>query len=366
MLKLSSTPMWAILLILAFLCSVFIAEGVSSVSRRSVSRSGCQNSTYLYIQECVEKCPTGYFPNADSLTCLQCSAPCQTCTGTSTKCTSCIAPKYLKGDNCVNNCFPMLSKGPARSSVRLVGGASNFEGRVEVYHNGRWGTVCDDGWNIGNANVVCRELQLGDALEAVTAADVGFAPASTRTPIMLDNVNCQGKESKLEFCVPTLSWELHNCGHNEDAGVRCSGPDRSRLCVSSCGDGYYRVPNSNQCQLCSEDCRTCYKVETHCLTCSHPRFLDGNKCVEICPAGYYGNLDSRTCKPCNSNCRNCENGINNDICTSCHDGMFLSDRKTCIESCAPYLSKNMPIRLADGNTPFEGRVEVLYYMGVNF
>ena len=52
-------------------------------------------------------------------------------------------------------CFSVLASGPL---VRLVAGESRKEGRVEVFLNGQWGSVCDDGWNDINAAVVCRQL----------------------------------------------------------------------------------------------------------------------------------------------------------------------------------------------------------------
>ena len=98
-----------------------------------------------------------------------------------------------------------------------MGGTGANEGRVEVYHNGQWGTVCDDGWGITDANVVCRQLGYSGATSAPGQASFGQGS----DPIHYDDVACTGSETRLADC-PHSGIGVHNCAHSEDAGVVCA------------------------------------------------------------------------------------------------------------------------------------------------
>ncbi|KAJ8036347.1 Neurotrypsin [Holothuria leucospilota] len=101
--------------------------------------------------------------------------------------------------------------------LRLVGGNSLYEGRVEVFSRGEWGTICDDSWDDNDASVVCRALGFTNP---ATAFDGAFYGEGTGE-ILLSNIDCDGTERRLEECNQKSGF-VNNCEHSEDAGVRCT------------------------------------------------------------------------------------------------------------------------------------------------
>lgn len=156
---------------------------------------------------------------------------------------------------------------PEPGDIRLVGGETPNAGRVEIYLQDQWGTVCDDragqndSWGIENADVVCRQLGYPGAVEHLQSFGGGA------DPIWLDEVACVGNEARLLDC-PANEVGENSCAHVEDVGVRCatecredadcsdtqvchqsnSEPGSPRICMERCDP--FAAPCAGADQVC--------------------------------------------------------------------------------------------------------------------
>ena len=100
----------------------------------------------------------------------------------------------------------------------LASGNNTYSGRVEVFYNDQWGTVCDDFWMINDASVACRQLGFPyGASEAISQYGGGTGP------IWLDDLDCWATGDDLFNCVRRGNIDIgtNNCVHSEDAGAVC-------------------------------------------------------------------------------------------------------------------------------------------------
>lgn len=101
-------------------------------------------------------------------------------------------------------------------ALRLVNG-NTTAGRLEVFLNGQWGTVCDDLFSHFDAHVACIQLGFKSSTGIATGATFGEGDG----PIHMDDVQCVGNEMNLVQC-PHVASQYGNCGHSEDVGLYCA------------------------------------------------------------------------------------------------------------------------------------------------
>ena len=97
---------------------------------------------------------------------------------------------------------------------------------MEVYYNGTWGAVCGNGWDIMDAEVVCRELGFPGAAASHCCSHFGEGTG----PVWLDNVGCAQTHKRLAAC-DHRGWGVHSCSEGQNAGVVCQRKCSYTYCI---------------------------------------------------------------------------------------------------------------------------------------
>eukprot|EP00057_Strongylocentrotus_purpuratus_P035138 XP_797846.3 PREDICTED: soluble scavenger receptor cysteine-rich domain-containing protein SSC5D [Strongylocentrotus purpuratus] len=238
------------------------------------------------------------------------------------------------------------------TDIRLVGGDSDFEGRVEIEHDGEWGTICDDSWDLDDATVVCIMLGFDGASGAPRYAQFGEGSG----PILLDDVLCTGDEATLTDC-SHQPFGQHNCGHTEDAGVICYTIDTAMPSVrliggSSINEGRVEVLYDGRWGTVCDDY---WGPEDAGVAC---RMMGYDGASEAPGSARFGQgsgpiwLDDVMCSGEETDLADCPHqafGTNN--CGHYEDAGAV---------CSFTGTSAPTVRLVDGSSDNEGRVEILY------
>ncbi|XP_028996325.1 deleted in malignant brain tumors 1 protein-like isoform X2 [Betta splendens] len=217
--------------------------------------------------------------------------------------------------------------------VRLKNGTHRCSGRVEVYHNGQWGTVCDDRWDMQDAVVVCRQMNCGNPVAVKDQAHFGTG----QDQMWLDDIDCIGNESSLTDC-PHGGLGQHDCDHSEDAGVICSENVRLLDGPNLCSGRLEVFHNDTWGRICSNN----WSSKEAAMVCKELNCGTPKETQESFGAGSseLGNYTS-TCSDSVSSIAQCTLQQHSGTCNS----VFVS----CAE-----------LKLVNGPNRCSGRVEILH------
>ncbi|KAK7149908.1 hypothetical protein R3I94_009281 [Phoxinus phoxinus] len=221
--------------------------------------------------------------------------------------------------------------------IKLVNGTNSCSGRVEVFFDGRWGTVCDDGWDSARAAVVCKELGCGNVIEAKSAAYFGQGSG----PVWLSGLQC-ATDSTLRNC-NSQGWGQNTCGHEKDAGVTCQPNVRLANGSTSCSGRVEVFDNGQWGTVCDDG----WDLSDAAVVC---REVGCGDAVEAKSAAYFGKGAGQIFMG-NVNCVGNESTLR--VCDSRKYGMYDHSKDAGVIC-------NSPIRLINGRNSCSGRVEVLY------
>ncbi|XP_067835396.1 deleted in malignant brain tumors 1 protein-like [Heptranchias perlo] len=253
--------------------------------------------------------------------------------------------------------------------IRLVDGGSPCAGRVEIYYNGTWGSVCDDSWDLLDTDVVCMQLGCGYSVKATAPVSCG----QTSGPIWLDELRCTGNESVLWEC-DSSAWGDHDCIHKEDVRIVCSEHKEIRLVKGdhSCEGRVEVFYRGSWGTVCYDD----WDMKDGEVVCKQ---LDCGSVTEIPFEAHFGEgtgpiwLDNVECRSdesflwqCSSTPwaqHNCKHSEDAGVVCSGNQSLTRSDSFHSCTGTPDHTSDQLPgqqLRLVGGRTNCSGRVEIMF------
>lgn len=244
----------------------------------------------------------------------------------------------------------LLAASASAQTVRLVDGATQYEGRLEVYVNGEWGTVCDDNFSIVDARVACRQLGYLPPTSYSTN-DRAIAPAGTGS-IVMDDLNCAGTESTLQSCQQSST---HNCAHSEDVAIRCAPPTVRLVDGATQCEGRLEVNIGGSWGTVCDDAFGVVDASVVCLQLGlgSPDTYDSSR--DIAPDGSLNILmDDVNCASTNTMLQSCSYNSNHN-CQHSEDVRIRCGR---VGSCMGNPSSSSAVRFVGGSHECEGLLVV--------
>ena len=345
----------------------------------------CNNNYFLYNKTCYRGCPTGYFADSKTKTCVKCFDNCSTCTSED-KCLMCSegyklfnnictkeCPLYYTSVNnysnssyngevcmsCTEACLNCSSKINTSSiSSTIINQTKNNQNDFVCFncednyflHEGKCHSNCPVGYYHDYKNKICSKCNVKNCAYCNVNTDTC---SLCQNGLLLLNNNCVnscpiGYRIKDNYICEKCNVEnCDNCDSNIDVCSKCTNKFyklSDTKCSPTCPPSTFPVSGSQFCYVCDIKCSACID-SNRCLACKDGYFLKhSNKdntslnfsignCVENCGIGYTANSYTRRCEKCNDNCSFCNIDVNgNKKCLACESGYYLFEN-TCINKC---------------------------------